>query len=68
MEIYREEQRAKTGRLAVVVRKDDMLKTWKEYFEDLYNMDTGERICVCCFDGARRGYYFKGKRDSGTKL
>ena len=40
--------------------KDDALKTWKEYFEDLYNMDTKEQVIVDIygFDGVRKGNYF----------
>ena len=38
-------------------------KIWKEYFEDLYNIDTGEEVAVhkCGFDGIRRGNYFRGE-------
>ena len=33
---------------------------WKEYFEDLYNIDTQEQVAVhmCGFDGIRRSNYF----------
>ena len=34
--------------------------TWKEYFEDLYNVETEEEVTInrWSFDGARRGNYF----------
>ena len=36
---------------------------WKEYFEDLYNIDIKEYVAVymCGFDGIRRGKYFRGE-------
>ena len=40
-----------------------MRKIWKEYFEDLYNIDTREQVAVlmCGFDGIWRGNYFGGE-------
>ena len=40
-----------------------MLKIWKEYFEDLYNIDTQEQVAVnmCGFDGIWGGNYFRGE-------
>ena len=40
--------------------EDEARKIWKEYFEDLYNIDTQEEVAVhlCGFDGIRRGNYF----------
>ena len=40
-----------------------MKKIWKEYFEELYNIDTEEQVAVymCGFDGIQRGNYFLGK-------
>ena len=40
-----------------------MRKIWKEYFEDLYNIDTQEQVAVhmCGFDEISRGNYFKGE-------
>ena len=37
-----------------------MRKLWKEYLEDLYNIDTKEEAAVhmCGFDVVRRGDYF----------
>ena len=39
------------GRLAL--GKDEVQGIWKEYFEDLYNMDTQEKVLVhmCSFYG-----------------
>ena len=40
-----------------------MRRTRKEYFEDLYNIDTQEQVAVhiCGFDGIRRFSYFGGE-------
>ena len=40
-----------------------MRKIWKEYFEDLSNIDTQEQVAVrmCGFDGIQRGNYFGGE-------
>ena len=40
-----------------------MRKIWREYFEDLYNIDTQEEVAVymCGFDGIRRGNNFGGE-------
>ena len=40
-----------------------MRKIWKEYSEDLHNIDTQEQVAVhkYGFDGIRRGNYFGGK-------
>ena len=36
---------------------------WKDYFENLYNIDTQEKVAVhmCGFDGIQRGNYFIGE-------
>ena len=52
------------GRLAL--KQVEVGKIWKDYFEDLYNIDTQEQaeVQICGFDGvdeARRGNYFGGK-------
>ena len=41
----------------------EVLKIWKEYFEDLYNIDTQEQVEVhmCGFDGIWRGNYCGGE-------
>ena len=43
--------------------EDEVQRIWKEYFEDLFNIDTQEQVTVhmCGFDGIRRGNYFEGK-------
>ena len=43
--------------------KDEIRRIWKEYLEDLYNVDTQEQVAVhmCGFDGIRRGNYFGGE-------
>ena len=40
-----------------------MQKIWKNYFEDLYNVDIQEQVAVhmCSFDGIQRGKYFGGE-------
>ena len=45
------------GRLAQ--GEDEVQNIWKEYFEDLYNIDTQKQVVVnmCGFDRIRRGYY-----------
>ena len=37
---------------------------WKEYYEDLYNIDAEEQVTVhmCRFDGVRRGNFFGGEQ------
>ena len=45
--------------------EDDLWKTWNEYFEDLYNMDTeaGVTVNMGSFEGTRRGKFFGGGGD-----
>ena len=40
-----------------------MRKIWKEYFEDLYNIDNKDQVAfhMYGFDGIRRGNYFGGE-------
>ena len=49
------------GRLAQV--EDKGRKIWREYFEDLYNIDTQEEVAVhmCGFDWIRRRNYLGGE-------
>ena len=44
--------------------------TWKEYFEDLYNLDTQEQVPVhmCVIYGFRRGNYFGGEPIRRTEV
>ena len=46
------------GRLAQ--GKDEVGRIWKEYFEDLYNVDTRELRNMYGFEGIWRGNYFGG--------
>ena len=38
------------------VEEDNVRKTWKEYFQDLYNGDTEKRVLdtICGFEGVKR--------------
>ena len=49
------------GRLAQ--GEDEAKKICKQYFEDLYNIDTQEEVAapMCDFDGIQRGNYFGGE-------
>ena len=40
-----------------------MRRIWKEYYEDLYNIDTKGEVIIhlCGFNGVRRGNYFGGE-------
>ena len=40
-----------------------MRRVWKDYFQDLYNIDTEEQVTVqmCFFDGNRRVNYLGGE-------
>ena len=40
-----------------------MRRIWKQYFKDLYNVDTQEQVAVhmCSFDGVRKGNYIGGE-------
>ena len=52
------------------IEQVEMRRIWKEYFEDLYNIDTQEQVAVhiCGFDGARRGSYFGGEPIRRTEV
>ena len=43
--------------------EDEVRKIWKEYLEDLYNIDTQKEVAVhmCGFDVIQRGNYFGGE-------
>ena len=47
-----------------------MRKMWKEYFEDLYNIDTQEQVAIhmCGFDWIWRGNYFGGEPIERTEV
>ena len=42
----------------------EVWKIWKEYFENLYNIDTQEQVAahICGFVGVQRGNYFGGEK------
>ena len=43
----------------LVQGKDEVRRIWREYFEDLYNINNQEQVPVhmCGFDGIQRGNY-----------
>ena len=43
--------------------EDEVRRIWKEYFEDLYNIDIQEQVAVymCGFDRIQKGNYFGGE-------
>ena len=55
--------RIKDGNGRLSQWEDKMRKIWKEYFEDLYNIDTQEQVPVhmCGFNGIWRSNYFGGE-------
>ena len=55
--------RIKDGNGRSAQGKDKVRKIWKEYFEDLYNIDTQKEVTLhmCGFDGIRRGSCFVGE-------
>ena len=55
--------RIKDGNGRFAQGEDEVRKIWKEYFEDLYNIDTQEQVAVhmCGFDGIQRCNYFGEK-------
>ena len=56
------------GRLAQ--GEDEVRKIWKEYFEDLYNIDTHKEgaVHVCGLDGIKRSNYFGGEPIGRTEV
>ena len=55
--------RIKDGNGRLVQGKDEVQRILKEYFEDMYNVNTQEQVSIhmCDFDGIRRGNYFIGE-------
>ena len=55
--------RIKDGNGRLTQGEDEERKIWKEYFEDLYNIDTQKEVAVhmCGFDEIRRSNYFGGE-------
>ena len=56
------------GRLAQ--GENEVIKIWREYFEDLYNIDTRKQVAVhiCGFDMIWRGNYFGGDPIERTEV
>ena len=54
--------RIKDGNGRLAHGEDEVRKIWKEYFEDLYNIDTQIAVHICSFDGIRRGIHFGGEQ------
>ena len=48
----------------------ELRRIWKEYYEDLYNIDTEERVAVHMrrLYGVRRGNYFGGEPVRRTEV
>ena len=57
----------KDGDVRLSQGEDEVHRIWKEYFEDLYNIDTQTQVTVhmCIFDRIRRGNYFGGEPIGG---
>ena len=55
--------RIKGGNGRLAQGEDEVRKVWREYFENLYNIDIQEEVSVHMygFDGIRRGNYFGGE-------
>ena len=43
--------------------EDEVRRIWKEYFEDLYNVDNQKQVAVhmCGFNEIQKGNYFGGE-------
>ena len=52
--------RIKDGNGRLVLKETEVRRIWKEYYEDLDNIDTQEQVAAHMwgFDGVRRGNYF----------
>ena len=46
--------RIKDGKGRLILEEAEVRRIWKEYYEELYNIDIQEHVAVhmCCFDGA----------------
>ena len=55
--------RIKDGNGRLALEEAEVRRIWKEYCEDLYNVDTQEQVAVhlCGFEGVQRGNYFGGE-------
>ena len=55
--------RIKDGNGGLALGEDEVRRIWKDYFEDLYNIETKEQIavCICGIDGVQKDNYFGGE-------
>ena len=55
--------RIKDGNGRLTQREDEVRGIWKEYFEDLYNINTQEQVAfhMCGLNGIPRGNHFEGE-------
>ena len=55
--------RIKDGNGRLVPEEAEVRRIWKEYYEDLYNIDTQEQVALlmCGFNGVQRGNNFEGE-------
>ena len=64
--------RIKDGNMRLALGEDEVPGIWKEYFEDLYHIDTQEQVAVhrCGFDRVQKLNYFEGEtsRRTGVEL
>ena len=62
--------RIKNGNGRLTLEKAEVQRIWKEYYEDLYNIDAQEQIAahMCGFDGVRRGNYLRGEQIRRTEV
>ena len=60
----------KDGNGRLVLEVAEVERSWKEYFDDLYNIDAQEQVAVRMygFDGAWRGNYFGGEPIGRTEF
>ena len=62
--------RIKDGNGRLVLEAAELRMIWKEYYEDLYNIDTQEEVAVhmCGFDEVVRSNYFEGEPIRRTEI
>ena len=53
--------RIKDGNGRLVLEEAEVRRMWKEYYEDLYNIDTQEEVALhmCGFYGVKKGNFFR---------
>ena len=62
--------RVKDGNERLAQGEDEVRIIWKEYFEDMYNIDTQEQVAVqiCGYDEIQRENYFGGEPIGRTEV